>query len=215
MFLTVYQRYDDFVSDLTAGLYGHSHPVLQKALSDAIHGVGTNLGGTTRYEQQYASLLCKRFDLDLLRFSNSGTEANMHALAAARHFTGRRKTIVFRGGYHGSVLAFANGIAANNVDPKDWLLCQYNDIVDLEKTFEEHDDIAAVIVEGVQGSGGAIRATTEFLQKISDLTSKVWELLILCLHLTFLTERCRLYSGRSHDVSPGPERSKRSSEFRT
>jgi glutamate-1-semialdehyde 2,1-aminomutase len=161
------------VSDLTAGLYGHSHPVLQKALSHAIFKIGTNLGGTTKYEQRYASLLCERFDLELLRFSNSGTEANLHALAASRHFSGRRKVVAFRGGYHGSVLAFANGIAANNVDPQDWILCQYNDVPGLERAFDEHEDIAAVIVESVQGSGGAIRAREDFLASIRALTTKV------------------------------------------
>jgi glutamate-1-semialdehyde 2,1-aminomutase len=167
------------VSDLTSGLYGHSHPVLQKALSHAILNIGTNLGGTTKYEQRYATLLCERFDLELLRFSNSGTEANLHALAAARHFTGRRKVVAFRGGYHGSVLAFANGIAANNVDPRDWIVSQFNDVPSLERVFDHHEDIAAVIVEGVQGSGGAIQAREDFLAAIRDLTAKVRACLLI------------------------------------
>lgn len=158
---------------MTAGLYGHSHPVLQKALNDAIFNIGINLGGATKYEQRYASLLCERFGLDLLRFANSGTEANIHALAAARHYTGRRKVVAFRGGYHGSVLAFANGVAANNVDPQDWIVCQFNDAASLKETFAKHDDIAAVIMEGVQGSGGAISATTEFLAAVRSMTTEV------------------------------------------
>jgi glutamate-1-semialdehyde 2,1-aminomutase len=147
--------------------------VLQDALNHAIYNIGTNLGGTTKYEQRYASLLCERFGLDLLRFSNSGTEANIHALAAARRFTGRRKVIAFRGGYHGSVLAFPNGIAANNVDPGDWILCQYNDVAGLEKAFNDNDDIAAVIMEAMQGSGGSIPGTPRFLDAVRRLSTEV------------------------------------------
>ncbi|VUC29951.1 unnamed protein product [Clonostachys rosea] len=172
-------EYNDFVSDLTAGLYGHSHPVLQQALVQAIYTIGTNLGGTTKYEQRYASLLCERFGLDLLRFSNSGTEANIHALAAARRFTGRRKVIAFRGAYHGSVLAFANGVAANNVDPEDWIVCQYNDVVGLEEAFQANKEVAAVILEAAQGSGGSIPANPEFLDAVRSLSQEAGALFIL------------------------------------
>ncbi|KAH8883210.1 PLP-dependent transferase [Thozetella sp. PMI_491] len=172
-------EYNDLTGDLTAGLYGHSHPRLQEALSAALYGIGLNLGATTRYEQRYASLLCARFGLDRLRFSNSGTEANIHCLAAARKFTGRRKVVVFRGAYHGGVLSFGTDIAPNNVDPTDWLLLQYNDVDGVKKVFEEHKDIAAVILEAVQSSGGAVSATAEFLKTIRDVTQANGALFIL------------------------------------
>jgi glutamate-1-semialdehyde 2,1-aminomutase len=59
---------------------------------------------------------------------NSGTEANLHALAGARRSTGRRKVVVFTGGYHGSVLGFWDGVQENGVDKDDWIIGKYNDV---------------------------------------------------------------------------------------
>lgn len=89
---------------------------------------------------------------------------------------------MFRGGYHGSVLSFSNGIAENNVDPSDWILCQYNDVAGLRDAFIEHGDIAAVILEAMQGSAGAIPGKPEFLDAARRLTSEV---LKLCRQLWF------------------------------
>lgn len=166
-------RYTDFLSGMTAGLFGRTSPRLKEALFEAIQKVGTNLGGTTRHEFEYASLLCERFDLDRLHFADSGTEANIHAATAARRLTGRRKVIVFRGGYHGSVLTLKTSIGPNTVDPQDWILLQYNNVKGLEKALEKHSDIAAVLLEGVQGSGGGIPATMEFLNAIRSLSTLV------------------------------------------
>lgn len=158
---------------MTAGIYGHSHPRIQEALTSAIHDIGLNLGATNVHEQRFASLLCARFGLDRIRFTNSGTEANLHCLAAARKSTGRRKVVVFRGGYHGGVLSFANGVAANNVDPGDWIVVQYNDVAGLERAFETGGEVAAVLVEGMQGAAGFISGSPEFLRAIRELTTSV------------------------------------------
>lgn len=166
---------------MTAGLYGHSHPRIQHALTSAIHDIGLSLGSTNVHEQRYASLLCARFGLDRIRFTNSGTEANLHCLGAARKFTGRRKVVVFRGGYHGGVLSFADGVAANNVDPGDWIVVQYNDVAGLERAFDGGGEIAAVLVEGIQGAAGFISGSPEFLRAIRGLTTKVWRREGLCI----------------------------------
>lgn len=157
---------------MTAGLYGHSNPKLQEAIISSVNTIGLNLGATNPYEQRYADLICARFGLERMRFTNSGTEANLHCLAAARRFTNRRRAVAFRGGYHGSVLAFPADMAPNNVDRGDFILTQYNDVEGLRKTFVENGDIAAVIVEGMQGNA-AISATAEFLTAIREETTKV------------------------------------------
>lgn len=157
---------------MTAGLFGHSHPRLQEAIISAVKNVGLSLGATNPYEQRYAELICSRFSLDRMRFTNSGTEANLHCLAAARRFTGRRKIMVFRGGYHGSVLSFPSDVSPNNVDLGDWVLVQYNDPDAVKQAFTKNSDIAAVIVEAMQGNG-AIPATIEFLKTIRSETTKV------------------------------------------
>lgn len=82
--------------------------------------------------------------------------------------------IAFRGGYHGSVLAFAGGVAENNVDPGDWILCQYNCVSDLEETFQwRGKEVAAVILEAMQGSAGSFPASKEFLDAARRLSKEV------------------------------------------
>lgn len=134
--------------------------------------VGLNLGGTIQQEITHASLICERFNLGKVRFCNSGTEANLHALAGARKFTAKSKVVVFYGAYHGAVLGFWDGVQDNGVDKEKWLIGQYNDL-ECARDLIERDDVAAVLVEGMQGAGGCISASKEFLQQIQDSARKV------------------------------------------
>jgi glutamate-1-semialdehyde 2,1-aminomutase len=132
-----------------------------------------NVGGNTAQEQVFARELCSRFNLEHVRFCNSGTEANIHALAAARAFTKKRKVVTFTGGYHGAVIGFKEGKPeVNNVDLDDWVVARYNDL-DSARTAIESEGVAAVLVEGMQGSGGGLPGHSEFLQGIQDAASKV------------------------------------------
>src|SRR5512133_3115786 len=94
-------EYVDFLGEYTAGLYGHSHPVILEAIRDALND-GIALGAPNRYELQLAQAICGRFpSIELVRFCNSGTEANLLALSLARVATGKPSVMVFEGGYHG------------------------------------------------------------------------------------------------------------------
>lgn len=160
-------RYLDLVGELSAGIYGHSHPVIREAIVSTFDNVGLNLGSTTSQEHKYAALICGRFSLERVRFANSGTEANMHAFNAARVFTGRNKIAVFCGAYHGAVFSFANGkVASNAVNREDWVIGKYNDVGSAKAVIEETPGLAAVIVEAMQGAGGGISGTEEFLFQI-------------------------------------------------
>tara|TARA_R110002060_G_scaffold24129_1_gene32723 strand:+ start:2155 stop:3318 length:1164 start_codon:yes stop_codon:yes gene_type:complete len=170
--------YTDFVGELTAALYGHSHPLIKESLINTINTVGLNLGSTIAQEAEHAKLICSRFGLDKVRFCNSGTEANLHALAGARHFTGKRRVVVFSGGYHGAVLGFWDGVQENGVDKHEWVIGKYND-VESAKVLIEQDDIAAVLVEGMQGAGGCISGTKEFLKQLQESSKKVGAVFIL------------------------------------
>jgi len=167
------------VGELTAGLFGHSNPIIRQTIISTIDTIGLNLGGNTTAEASYAALLCSRFHLDLIRFCNSGTEANLHALAAARRFTGKRKIVVFGGGYHGAVLSFGGGKpAANNVDLDDWIVARYNDIEAAQAAIRT-EGVAAVLLEGMQGSAGAICATSEFMHAVQDAAKESGVLFML------------------------------------
>lgn len=162
-------RYTDLVGELSAGLYGHAHPTLRAAVLATFDHVGLSLGATTPHEAQYAALLCARFALARVRFTPSGTEANLHALNAAKAFTGREKVAVFGGGYHGAVLSFGGDgehIAPNNVDKDSWVVGRYNDVASARAVIEGTPGLAAVLVEGMQGAAGCISGTEAFLHQV-------------------------------------------------
>jgi glutamate-1-semialdehyde 2,1-aminomutase len=134
-----------------------------------LQNVGLNVGATTSQEQVFAR---EGFQLEHVRFANSGTEANLHALAAARAFTKKRKVVVFGGAYHGAVLGFAgNKPGANNVDFDDWVIADYNDLDSAKKAIAG-GDVAAVLLEAMQGAGGGISAETKFLQGVQEAAAK-------------------------------------------
>jgi glutamate-1-semialdehyde 2,1-aminomutase len=170
--------YVDFLGEYTAGLYGHSHPVIAEAIREALAD-GIVLGAPNRYEGELARILCERIpSLELVRFCNSGTEANLLALSLARVATGRPAVLAFEGGYHGGVLSFAHGGAPLNV-PFPFVVPQYNDIDGAARAIEEHaHELAAVIVEPMQGSGGVIPAEPAFLQALRAATEAHGVLLV-------------------------------------
>src|SRR6201996_6361352 len=124
-------EYADFLSEFTAGLYGHSHPAIRKAIDEALDG-GINFGAHGQAEGKFAAGIRDRFPaIDLVRFTNSGTEANLMAVSAARAITGKEKILVFSGGYHGGVFYFRGHGSALNA-PFDYLLGRYNDLEAVE-----------------------------------------------------------------------------------
>jgi glutamate-1-semialdehyde 2,1-aminomutase len=116
---------------------------------------------------QLAQLICDRFPgIDLVRFTNSGTESNVMALGTAVAITGRPSVMVFDGAYHGGVLYFGGGGIPINV-PHDWVIGPYNDSAAAMALIERHRDrLAAVLVEPMLGSGGCIPAESGFLETL-------------------------------------------------
>ena len=155
-------RYVDLLGNYTAGLLGHSPEPVRRAAHGAIDH-GWALGAVHPDEVRLAELVVERFaSIEQVRFTNSGTEANLMALALATHHTGRTKVLVFDGGYHGGVITFA-GHREVNV-PHDWVVSPYNDLDAIGEVFAAHgSEIAAVLVEPLQGSAGCIPGTPEFL----------------------------------------------------
>src|ERR671937_53023 len=107
-------EYLDFLGEYTAGLYGHSHPVIVQAIRDALAD-GIVLGAPNVYEGGLAAAVCGRFpSIELVRFCNSGTEANLLALSLARVAGGKPAVMVFEVAYHGGVFSFKDGDAPLN-----------------------------------------------------------------------------------------------------
>jgi glutamate-1-semialdehyde 2,1-aminomutase len=165
-------RYIDFLGEYSAGLYGHSDPVIRRAIEAALAD-GIVLGGPNRYEAGLAAEICRRFpSLELVRFCNSGTEANLFALSLARIVTGRDKVMVFDGAYHGGVLYFGHGISPLNV-PIPWVVAPYNRTAETLALIEQNaGQLAAVLIEPMQGSGGCLPADRDFLAALREACTK-------------------------------------------
>lgn len=102
-------EYVDLLGEYTAGLYGHSHPAIRRAIDGALDR-GWSYGAQHEGEARLARLVRERFpSMELVRFTNSGTEANLMAVATAVEWTARPGVVVFEGGYHGAVLSFPMG----------------------------------------------------------------------------------------------------------
>ncbi|SDF39799.1 MULTISPECIES: aspartate aminotransferase family protein [Thalassobaculum] len=169
-------EYVDFLGEYTAGLYGHSEPVIRDAIKQAADD-GWVLGGPTLLEARMAETVVNRFPaLERVRFTNSGTEANLMALATARAHTGRDRVMVFKGAYHGGVLYFS-GSPLNA--PFDYVMGDYNDAEGSAALIREQGDrLAAVLVEPMSGSGGCLPGSGAFLQALRDATRETGALLI-------------------------------------
>ncbi|MER8752589.1 aminotransferase class III-fold pyridoxal phosphate-dependent enzyme [Mesorhizobium sp. M1050] len=165
--------------EYTAGLFGHSEMRIRGAVQQAMT-LGLNLAAVGRAEFELAKLICARVpSIELVRFTNSGTEANLMALTAARVHTGRDMILAFRGGYHGGVLLFTLQGPSPVTVPFPFVLADYNDPGAATAVMEQNRErIAAVIVEPMLGSGGCIPAEIGFLKALRKATREVGALLI-------------------------------------
>jgi glutamate-1-semialdehyde 2,1-aminomutase len=165
--------YADFLGEYTAGLYGHSHPIILGAVREALAD-GICFGAPNEYEAGLAAAVCERFpSIDLVRFTNSGTEANMLAISRARVHTGREAHMLFEGGYHGGVFCYATAAGSPNNAPFPTVMGQYNDAEGAARLIAENAHrLAAVVVEPLQGSAGCIPGEQSFLQALRDATTE-------------------------------------------
>ncbi|MCD8186999.1 MAG: aminotransferase class III-fold pyridoxal phosphate-dependent enzyme [Rikenellaceae bacterium] len=160
---------------------GHTHPHYVKTITEQLNRIGfysnsviiglqqelADRIGKLSGKEDYALFLC-----------NSGAEANENALKLASFHTGRKKVIAFKGSFHGRTsLAVAATDNPNIVAPvnetENVLFLPLNDESALEETFAQYpDQIAAVIVEGIQGVAGIIPAHENFLRTIRTLCDR-------------------------------------------
>ncbi|KOS17604.1 Beta-phenylalanine transaminase [Escovopsis weberi] len=184
--------YTDFLNDYSAGLLGHSDPAIQQVLRDTI-SKGLSFGGQNRHEKDLAAKIVQRFGeagIELVRFTNSGTEANTMAIASATLVTGRSKILVFTGGNHGGTMAFPRTNGQANVQPAkimtanlphEWVLAPFNNVEESEKIINglPPKSLAAILVETLQGAGGCRPATREFLAFLRRVADSRGSILIV------------------------------------
>lgn len=160
---------------------GHTHPHYVQRITDQIKQVGFYSNSIRiPLQEELAGRLGKlsgKTDFQLF-LCNSGAEANENALKLASFYNGRKKVVAFSRSFHGrtslAVAATDNPAIVAPVNITDNVIfLPFNDIVALEKTFnEEGNDISSVIVEGIQGVGGIRVADEAFLQAIRKCCDK-------------------------------------------
>ena len=161
--------YKDFLGEYTAGLYGHNNPLIEEAIKNALHE-GLTLGGPNLIEAKFAKIMCERFNaIERIRFCNSGTEANILALSAARAFTKRNEVVVVEGSYHGGVLTYSGDSPLNLPFPTHRITYNKEDEA-IKKIEQLGDSLAAVLVEPMIGAGGCIPANRKFLESLRKAT---------------------------------------------
>jgi glutamate-1-semialdehyde 2,1-aminomutase len=171
--------YVNMAGEYTAGLFGASHPAIRAAVIRALDG-GLNLTAHNSFEARFARLVCDRFpSIDQVRFTNSGTEANLLALACATIGTGRRTILGFEGGYHGSLFGFPRGAPPAVNVPHRAVVAPYNDLDAARAVARENAaDLAAIILEPMLGGGGCIPAEPPFLEGLRALADETGAVLI-------------------------------------
>lgn len=219
-------EYIDFMMSFGALIQGHAHPMLVKTVSDAM-AEGSHFAATTPAEVEAA----ERFrgmvpSAEVVRFTNTGSEATMLALRLARAHTGRHKFLKFEGHYHGwydpyllnahshppellgslenpARIPDSEGIPLSTFD--DVVLAPWNDLPALERVLTRHGhELCAVITEPIMANMGCILPHDGYLQRLRELTHGRGALLILDEVVTgfrYAPGGCQEYYGVKPDIS--------------
>jgi glutamate-1-semialdehyde 2,1-aminomutase len=181
-------RYVDYFGGHGSLILGHNNPVVMAAIHAALDR-GTHFGACHEQEVRWAELITQMVpSAERVRFTSSGTEATLMALRLARAYTGRSKLVRFRGHFHGWHDHMTSG-QANHYDgtatsgvvngiADSVLLCDPNDVEGITRLFNDHKDIAAVILEPTGASFGKMPILPSFLTLLRDLTKQAGTILI-------------------------------------
>ncbi len=183
----------DFISNMTTLIQGNAYPpVVQAVQEQAAKGIVYN--APNEHQIRLAKLLCQRVQsVDMVRFTNSGTEATLNAIRAARAMTGKTKIAKCEGGYHGTHDVVSVSVRTDpsvGGDPDrpaavpsvaglpDGVLDQvvvvpFNDVEASRSILEENaEELAAVIIEPVLGGSGMVAADKEYLAMLREFTQR-------------------------------------------
>jgi glutamate-1-semialdehyde 2,1-aminomutase len=219
-------QYVDFMMSFGALMHGHAHPKLVSVVSEAMAD-GSHFAAATSAEVEAAERFRRMvLSAEVVRFTNTGSEATMLALRLARGHTGRTKFLKFEGHYHGWYDPFllnahghppeqlgqadnparipdSKGIPPATFD--DVVLAPWNDMAILERVMQKHGrELAAVITEPIMANMGCIPPREGYLRRLRELTRDYGVLLILDEVVTgfrYAPGGCQEYYGIQPDIS--------------
>lgn len=173
-------RYVDFTYNGLSVIHGYAYKPIEDAIVEALPK-GTAWVGTSGPQIAYAEYLKERIKVaDLVRFTNTGTEATMLATKLARTSTGRPMVLKSWGAYHGSYDDLEAGLYGNEEFPGRTALARFGDLDSYRDAFERYpDQIAAIVVEPVLFTFRVIPPPEGFLAAITELAREQGALLIL------------------------------------
>ncbi len=212
----------DFANNMASLIHGHAHPAIVNAVIEQLQkGTAYTMG--TEAEVLLAQHLCDRVpNFDRIRFVNSGTEAVMGMIKAARAFTGRPKIAKAEGAYHGTydfaeVSQYANPTNWGNIEkpnsvplaygtPKEVLenviIFHYNNIeLTINILDQQKDQIAAVIIDPISHRAGLMEANQDFVEALYKWTRENGALLIFDEVVTFRVG----YAGAQENYAVKPD----------
>ena len=175
-------EYVDYFGGHGALILGHNHPTVQAA-AHAQLDKGTHFGACHELEVRWGELVKQLVPCaERVRFTSSGTEANLMGLRLARAFTGKPKVVRFLGHFHGWHDHAAFGVS-NHFDgtaspgvldgiAENVLLAPSDDIEETRRIFEAHDDIGACILEPTGASFGQVPVTKAFITELRKITAE-------------------------------------------
>lgn len=185
-------RYIDYIDSWGPMILGHNFPEIREAVIKACEK-GLSFGCATEIEVEMAEFICGHLPhVEMVRMVNSGTEAVMSAVRAARGFTGKNKIIKFAGCYHGHsdalLVSAGSGVMTSGIPDsagvpagctQDTMTAVYNDLDSVKTLMEQaKDQVAAVIVEPVAANMGVVPPEEGFLRGLRALCDENGALLI-------------------------------------
>lgn len=183
----------DYIGSWGPHLFGHNPSFIKEALLNAIEN-GTSFGAPTELEVKIAKLITELVpSVEMVRMVNSGTEATMSAVRAARGYTGKDKIVKFEGCYHGHADFFlikagsgaltlgiptSPGVTKSNA--ADTLIADFNNIESVKNLIKANkNEIAAVIIEAIVGNMGVVKADDKFIKELRTLCDEEKIILII------------------------------------
>jgi glutamate-1-semialdehyde 2,1-aminomutase len=186
-------RIIDYWQGHFANVLGHNPPLIRQAITQALEqGRGLQSGMLHEAEAEVSELICRATGSETVRLTTSGSLGTFYATLLARGFTGRERVLKVAGGWHGSQPFGLKGVTAHDrsfdhlesegLSPGttgEIVLTRFNDVEDLQRTFERTGDrIACFLLEPMLGAGGGMPATVEYLREARRLTEKHGALLL-------------------------------------